>query len=198
MSDAENRNRLLRSEVLLEGWSRVVRLHYEQTNRDGTVLVQDRDLLDRGHGVTVLLYNRQRRTVLLLRQPRIIATMHGLGHGQTLEACNGLMEGPDPEASAMRELEEEAGQRPLSLQPVGTFYASPGSSLELVHIYLAEYSDTTRVEGRGGGIAAEGEDIELIEVSLRQAAEWLRDGSLPDARTCLALSYLLLFELRPD
>ncbi len=198
MSDAPNRNRLLKTEVLLEGWSRVVRLHYQQTNRDGTVLQQDRDLLDRGHGVTVLLYNRLRRTVLLLRQPRVIATVHGLDGGETLEACNGLMESEDPEACAMRELEEEAGHRPRSLQLAGTFYASPGSSLELVHVYLAEYDEETRIEGRGGGVAAEGEDIELVEVPIQVAAGWLRTGRLADARTCLALSHLLLFHLTDD
>ncbi len=193
MSESIDRNHITATEVLLTGWSRVVRLHYRQTNRDGTVIEQDRDLLDRGNGVTVLLYNRERQTLLLLRQPRIVATVHSMDGGNTLEACSGQMETDDPEACAFRELEEEAGHRPISLQRVGTFYAGPGSSLELIHVFIAEYSDATRVANAGGGVTTEGEDIELVEVPIRQAAEWLRRGELHDARTCLALSYLLLF-----
>lgn len=185
------RNRILTTTVLLEGWSRVVRIEYEQLGRDGKVHIHDRDLLDRGHGVTVLLYNLARGTFLLLRQPRIIATVSGFDSGETIEACNGLMDSADPQACALREVEEETGHRPASLIPVGSFYASPGGSLELIHIFLAEYDQNTRV-AEGGGNPAEGEDIELLEVSVRQAMEWIAGGVIRDARTVLAIQYFLL------
>ena len=191
MTPRPDRNRILSVETLLSGWSKVVRIFFEQRGRDGSVILQDRDLLDRGHGVTVLLYNLERSTLLLLRQPRIIATIHNFDSGETLEACNGLMESDDPEASAMRELDEETGHQPRLLEPVGTFYASPGSSLELVHIYTAQYDDSTRRHA-GGGHPEEGEDIELIEVPLATAARWLAEGILRDGRTVLALQHLLL------
>ena len=191
MSSREDRNRILTIDTLLSGWSKVVRIFYEQRGRDGAVTMQDRDLLDRGHGVTVLLYNTERQTLLLLRQPRIIATVHGFDAGETLEACNGLMESDDPVSSAMRELDEETGHQPRSLERVGTFYASPGSSLELVHIYLAQYDDSTR-RHTGGGHAHEGEDIELVEVPVTIARQWLMEGTFRDARTTIALQHLLL------
>jgi GDP-mannose pyrophosphatase NudK len=191
MLNRPQRNRILNTTVLLEGWSRVVRIEYEQLARDGNVQTIDRDLLNRGDGVTVLLYNLVRGTVLLLRQPRIIATVSGFDSGETIEACNGLMETANPQECALREVEEETGHRPTSLVPIGSFYASPGSSLELVHIFLAEYDHHTRV-GEGGGNAVEGEDIELIEITVDEAMRWILDGRIRDARTILAIQYFFL------
>ncbi len=90
----------------------------------------------------------------------------------------------------MREIEEETGHRPTSLIPVGSFYASPGSSLELIHIFLAEYDHHTRV-AKGGGNAIEGEDIELIEITIDEAMRWIVDGRIRDARTILIHSAFL-------
>ena len=70
-------------------------------------------------------------------------------------------------------------------------YASPGSSLQLVHIFLAEYDHHTRV-GEGGGKAVEGEDIELIEITVDEATRWVLDGRIRDARTVLAVQYFFL------
>ena len=101
------------------------------------------------------------------------------------------METANPQECALREVEEETGHRPTSLIPVGSFYASPGSSLELVHIFLAEYDHHTRV-GEGGGNAVEGEDIELIEIPVDEAMRWIMDGKIRDARTILAIQYFFL------
>jgi GDP-mannose pyrophosphatase NudK len=188
MSDRPQRNRVLNTTVLLEGWSRVVRVIYEQFGRDGKVQTHDRDLLARGDGVTVLLYNRTKETFLLLRQPRIVATLSGFDSGETIEACSGVMETGNPRECASREVEEETGHRPMSWIQVGSFYASPGSSLEIVHIFMAEYNDDTRVRA-GGGNAHEGEDIELIEINVREAMQWILDGRIRDARTVLAMQF---------
>ena len=184
--------------TLLEGWSKVVHIVYQLLRRDGTVQTQDRDLLDRGDGVTVLLCNRARGTVLLLRQARVIAAVRpvatpcGAATSQTLEACNGQIEhGETPLACALREVEQETGHRLASLQPVAAVYASPGASLEIVHLFLGEYDDATRV-GPSGGLHEEGEDIEVIEVPFAQAIQWVEDGTLCDARSMLVLQHVAL------
>ena len=158
MKPDSQRNKILDITTLLEGWSRVVRILYQQVRRDGSVQEHDRDLLDRGHSVTVLLYNLSMGTVLLLRQPRIIATISNFDAGETIEVCNGLMETTNAVTCALREVEEETGHRPTSLTPVGIFYASPGSSLELVHVFMTEYSAITKV-GSGGGNAVEAVEL---------------------------------------
>ena len=72
-----NRIEVLSTTTLLEGWSKVIRVIYRQLRRDGSWQQQDRDLLDRGDGVTTLLHNPERGTVLLLRQPRVMVAMRG-------------------------------------------------------------------------------------------------------------------------
>jgi len=194
--DESQRNEIVSVTTLIEGWSKVVRVVYRQRNQDGTSQLHDRDLLDRGDGITVLLYNRPRRTVLLLRQPRIVATMTGDPIGETIEACNGMVSSGDPEQCALREVEEETGHRLLRLEPITSVYASPGGSLEKIHIFLGEYDETTRVSP-GGGLGHEGEDIQLLEIELQLAMQWIRDKVIIDARTIVALQHLHLSEFVP-
>ncbi len=175
----------------------MVRVAYRVLGRDGRWEQQDRDLLDRGDGVTVLLCDRRRRTVLLLKQPRVIArvrseaTRRRFGT-QTIEACSGQLERDEtPLACALREVAQETGHRVPMLQPISRVYASAGGSLEVVHLFWGEYSDQTRV-GAGGGLAEEGEDIEVLEMPIDEAMHWVADGTICDARTVLALQYAAL------
>ncbi|VFS87637.1 GDP-mannose pyrophosphatase nudK [Kluyvera cryocrescens] len=46
---------------------------------------------------------------------------------------------------------------------------SPGSVTEKLHFFIAEYSPENRVSA-GGGIEAEGEDIEVLEMPIRRCA----------------------------
>lgn len=48
-----------------------------------------------------------------------------------------LEPGEDPRACALRELEEETGLTPDSLEPMGSLYISPGFCDEVIHLYLA-------------------------------------------------------------
>ena len=178
---------------LLEGWSPIDRITYRQSFDDGTSEVYERDLNARGDGVTVLLYSPERKTVLLLRQPRIVATLRGDPSGETLEACSGLLEDEAPEACARREVREETGYEALHLTPVSSVYASPGSSLEIVHLFMADYS--TAIPSGGGGLRTEGEDIRVLEITLLEALELVRQGVVRDARTMLLLQHAALLQL---
>jgi nudix-type nucleoside diphosphatase (YffH/AdpP family) len=174
--------------TLLEGWSKVIRVFYRQLRRDGTLQQQDRDLLDRGDGVTTLLHNPARGTVLLLRQPRIVVAMRtNDATGEMLEACSGqLPPGELPLACALREIEEETGHRVTSLKSLGSAYACPGASLEIIHLFLGEYQDAA-LHAAPGGLQHEGEDIELMEMPLIEAMRLIDSGEIRDARTLLVL-----------
>jgi nudix-type nucleoside diphosphatase (YffH/AdpP family) len=185
------RNDVMGVTTLLEGWSKVIRIVYRQIRRDGSRQIQDRDLLDRGDGVTVLLYNKSKGTVLLLKQPRIVATMRGHSSGEMIEACNGLIEDEEPMECARREVLQETGHQPIDMVPVAQIYACPGGSLEIVHLFFAQYSHSTQV-GSGGGLHEEGEDIELLEVPMEQAMRWIDHGVIQDGRTIITLQYACL------
>jgi GDP-mannose pyrophosphatase NudK len=192
VADGVQKNEVIEVVPLLEGWSKVIRVFYRQLRRNGSWQLQERDLVDRGHGVSVLLHSREKKTVLLLRQPRIVATLNGDPSGETIEVCNGLIEGEEsPLECAYREVEQETGHRPLRLIPVTEVYASPGGSLEVVHLFFGEYDTTTSI-GFGGGLSEEGEDIELVEFSIDQAMRLIEDKTIRDARSILLIQFLYL------
>ena len=195
MQLVSKRHQVVSRTRLLEGWSPVDRVHYEQTFTDGTVEMHNRDLNARGDGVTVLLYSRSRGTVLLLRQPRIVATLRGDDSGETLEACSGLLESDFPAECARREVLQETGYSAENLTEVATVYASPGGSLELIHLFTAEYLATRHTPG--GGLRHEGEDIEVLEFTLPEALQLMQQGTIRDARTMLLLQYAALHQLIP-
>ena len=85
---------------------------YDFRRRDGSWQTQSRETYDRGDGCAVLLYNRQRRTVLLIRQFRFPAYVNG--HPEPLiEVCAGLLDTADPESCIRRETEEDLLARDL-------------------------------------------------------------------------------------
>ena len=68
---------------------------------------------------------------------------------------------------------------------------SPGAVTEKLHLFVAEYEPDMRV-GDGGGLAAEGEDIERLELSFTAALEMIRTGEIVDAKTIMLLQHLAL------
>jgi hypothetical protein len=72
---------------------------------------------------------------------------------------------------------------------------SPGAVTEKLHFFVAPHQPAMRV-GRGGGIAAEGEDIEVLELSIDQALAMIVDSRIADAKTIMLLQYAALHIFR--
>ena len=93
-------------------------------------------------------------------------------------------ENAEPEAAALRELEEEAAYTgKLSL--VYDFYSAIGFCNERLKLYLA--SDLTKVENPRP--QDEDETLELLEVNLDQAKALIQSGDICDAKTIMAIQY---------
>lgn len=63
---------------------------------------------------------------------------------------------------------------------------------ELIHFFIAEYSDSQRANA-GGGV--EDEDIEVLELPFSQALEMIKTGEIRDGKTVLLLNYLQMSHL---
>ena len=164
--------------------------------RDGTWETQVRQTYDRGDGATILPFDPQRQTVLLVRQFRYVAFV--TGHEDALiEACAGLLDADDPETCIRKEAEEELGYRLRDVHRLYAPYMSPGSVTERLWFFLAEYSPADRISD-GGGHAEEGEDIEVLEMTLDDALDAIHDGRISDAKTILLLQHLKLEMLTGD
>jgi hypothetical protein len=87
------------------------------------------------------------------------------------------------------------GLRLPTLEPVGAFWSMPGVSTERMHLFLAPYGEADRV-GAGGGLAAEHEEIEVVETPLAELARLADAGELTDMKTFALVQALRL--RRPD
>jgi nudix-type nucleoside diphosphatase (YffH/AdpP family) len=177
-------------ELLSSSWYVLRKTTFDFRHRDGTWSTEHRETYDRGDGATVLLHDVARRTVLLTRQFRYHAYVNGSPDGMLLETVGGLLDEDDAETAIRREVEEEVGHRIGAVTHLFDVYMSPGSVTELVHFYAAPYSAAT-VGGAGGGLADDGEDIELVELDFDDALDRIgRD--IVDAKTIMLLQWAAL------
>ncbi len=190
----QDRVRVKSVAVLAKNWGELKNTTFDYRRRDGRWEEQQRETYDHGHAAAVLPFDPERRTILLVRQFRFAAFVDGVDE-PLLEACAGLLDGDDAATCASREAEEELGYRVHDLRLACEPYASPGSLTERVACFTARYSPADRVS-EGGGHAGEGEDIEVVEMTLDEAAAAIRDGRIIDAKTILLIQHLLLEERR--
>lgn len=145
---------------------------------------------DRGNGATILLYDPERRTVLLTRQFRYPVYVNGHPDGMLVETAAGLLDDDDPESAIRREAIEETGHEVLELEYVFDVYMSPGSVTERIHFYAARYSAAT-ARHAGGGLVDEGERIEVVELAFDDALAQIGSG-IVDAKTIMLLQWAAL------
>jgi nudix-type nucleoside diphosphatase (YffH/AdpP family) len=182
--------RIVDEQILSNDHFPLKKITYEQRGAHGSVQRETREVYASDSGVTALLYNRERRTVLLTRQFRIGARAAG-HHGAMIETAAGMLEGADPEARMRAEIREELGYDIKELRQVMTLFASPGTLTERVHYFVGEYRPEDR-RSDGGGKEDEGEDIEVLELGFDDALARLASGEIEDAKTVVLLQYLQL------
>ena len=191
---ADPRVRIASVRVLSDDWFILKKTTFDLLRRDGRWQRQSRETYDRGDGAVLLLFNADRGTVVLTRQFRFPAFANGSADGMLIEACAGLLDGDDAESCIRRECEEETGFRIDAPRKLFEVYMSPGSVTEKLHFFCAE-CDGDRPGAPGGGDAGEGEDIEVIEMTLVQAMAQVTSGEIRDAKTIMLLQHASLVGL---
>ncbi|MFN3549879.1 MAG: NUDIX domain-containing protein [Mesorhizobium sp.] len=186
----QDRIRLVGEEVLSDDWGVLTKHVFDYRRRDGSWERQSREVYDRGHGAAVLPYDPARGTVLLVRQFRLPAWVTGYRE-PLLEVCAGLLDADDPVTCIRKEAEEELGYRLEKVSLAFNPYMSPGSVSERLWCFTAEYTPQDRMSD-GGGAAGEGEDIEVLELSLEDAFAAIGDGRVIDAKTIMLIQHLVL------
>lgn len=178
-------------DILSDNWYILKKTTFDYLRKDGTWQTQMRETYDRGNGAAILLYNREKGTIILTRQFRFPAYVNDVVDGMMIEACAGLLDNDDPETAIRRESEEETGYRIGEVKKVFEAYMSPGSVTEKLHFFVAPYDPEEQVSD-GGGKEHEGEDIEVLEVPLAEAASMISEGTIQDAKTIMLIQYAQL------
>jgi nudix-type nucleoside diphosphatase (YffH/AdpP family) len=167
---------------------------FEWRRTNGEWQTQSRETYDRGNGAALLPYNLGQGTVVLVRQFRYPAYVNGYDD-LLIEALAGLLDNEAPEVRIRAEAEEETGYRLGEIRKIFEAFMSPGSITEKLHFFVAEYEPKMKV-GSGGGLAAEGEDIEVLELPIDSAIAMIHDGRIVDAKTIMLLQYAALHVFR--
>jgi nudix-type nucleoside diphosphatase (YffH/AdpP family) len=194
-SPANPRIRDVETRVLSDDWYVLRKATFDFRHRDGSWTRQSREAYDRGNGATILLYDPDRGTVLLTRQFRFPAYANGHPDGMLIEAPAGLLDDEDAEAAIRREAEEETGVRVGAVQRLFELFMSPGSVTERVAFFAAPYDASTRISA-GGGVADEGEDLEVLELPVEDALAMVARGEICDGKTVLLLQWAAAGVLR--
>ncbi|UWX95410.1 GDP-mannose pyrophosphatase [Enterobacter mori] len=182
--------RIIESETLSDNWYILKKFTFDKRRRDGEWQRQSREVYDRGNGATILLYNRDKKTIILTRQFRFPVFING-HEGDLIEAAAGLLDNMDPESRIKAEAEEETGFTVSRVEKIFEAYMSPGSVTEKLYFYLAEYHPRDQT-GKGGGIKSEGEDIDVLEVTLNEALRGIESGQIVDGKTIMLIYHVAL------
>lgn len=178
---------VIKDKILSENWFVLRNMTYELTRSDGSVVRHRREVYDRGNGATILLYNRHKQTVVLVRQFRIATWVNGNEDGMLIETCAGLLDSDEPEECVRKEAIEETGFEVGEVRKLFELFMSPGGVTELIYFFIAEYDDTQRAND-GGGV--DDEDIEVLELPYHRALEMMANGEIRDGKAVILLQYL--------
>ena len=162
---------VLEASTLYGGHLKVLRLTVQAGPDE---LPRHLEVVTRRDAVAALVFDRVAGRYLLVEQWRVGA------QAPVLELPAGIIDaGETPEAALRRELREELGAEVGALTAIATFYTTPGFCTEQIHLFYTEL--TSRPEA-GGGLASEGEDLTVRELT---ADDFFRQP-LHDAKTLVA------------
>lgn len=190
----KDRIKIEKNEILSKYKFTLKKITFQYQKQDGTWQTQIREMYDKGNGATILLYNREQRTVILTRQFRMPVFDHESESGMLIEACAGILDEDNPEDCIKRETLEETGYQIKDIQKIFEAYMCPGAVTELLHFYIAEYSNAMKINS-GGGLEHEEEEIEVLEIDFDQAIQMIENGTIKDGKTIMLLHYLKLYRI---
>ena len=176
--------------VLAHDWGKLTKYDMTHVRSDGSEQRFTREAYDRGHGATILLYNRDDKTIILTSQFRMPAFLTGHNY-ELIEACAGLLDERDAVQAIRTEAEEETGYKLGEVTKIGEIFMSPGSVTERLHFFIAPFTREMRVN-EGGGVAEEGEDIKVLEIPMRTALYMIDNGQIIDGKTIILIQHLVI------
>ncbi len=184
----------VKTQILSKDWYTLKKVTFDYKLSNGNWVNQSRECYDRGNGACILLYNTSKKTVVLVKQFRMPTYVNGHENGMMIEVCAGVLDGDDPVTCIIKETEEETGYQIKNVKKVFESYMSPGAVTEILHFFIAEYDKEMKISD-GGGLDAEHEDIEILEIDFTKAIKMIKTGEISDAKTIMLLQYAQINEL---
>ncbi len=157
-----------------------------------------REIFERGHAVSAVLYDPDMDSLVLVEQfrPGALAAIQSPWFDDDfspwlVETVAGIIdEGESPEQTIRREAMEEAGCEIRQLIPISHYLVSPGGTTESMFVFCGRV-DCSNVGGIHG-LGEENEDIRVVVKSAGKVFEWLDSGRICNAMTMIGLNWLRL------
>jgi ADP-ribose pyrophosphatase len=136
-------------------------------------------------GSVVIVPRTDANEIVLVRQYR-----HAIGRSTWELPAGSLKPGEDPAAAARRECQEEVGMVAGRLEPLGSFFPTPGYCNEEMHFFLAAGLREPR-DGDDEAHQDEDEDIEIRRVTLDELRAMIASGDIVDLKTVGGVALLM-------
>lgn len=191
MSD-DKKFEIIDCETLFQGYFRVDRYRVQHDRFDGTISEPfTREIFNYGRVVSgVLLFDPLHDKVVLVEQFRTGPVAHN-DHPWMTEIVMGMVDANEtPENAARREALEEAGCEIIDMQPIASYYTSPGCTSDYVSLFVGRTNAPE--DGRIGGVVSEHEDIRVHVIDATQAIGLIFGSKIRDAQTRIALQWFAM------
>lgn len=182
-------------EVRFQGFFRIEKYRLCHSLFEGGMSgTMSRELFERGRAVAMLPYDPLSDRVVLIEQFRIGALNDPEGPWLTEIVAGMVGEDESAEDVALRESIEESGCEVKALEPICTYYPSPGACSETIVLFCG----CVDASSAGGvyGLDHEHEDIRVITASFDEAMAWIDSGRINSAAAIMALQWLALNKTR--
>ncbi|MEO5335963.1 MAG: NUDIX domain-containing protein [Magnetospirillum sp. WYHS-4] len=158
--------------------------------------VMSREVFERGHAATILLYDPDREKLVFVEQFRIgayAAARNSPWFAEDfspwlIETVAGIIDaGETPEQVVRREAGEEADCLVLDVIPVMHYLVSPGGTTESLFVFVGRV-DSTQAGGIFG-LREEHENIRVLVAGVDEAFAWLDEGRIVNSMTLIPLMW---------
>ncbi len=130
-----------------------------------------REIVEHGDCIAVVPIDRE-GNILMVKQYR-----HATGRELLEIPAGGVEPGEDIEMAVRREMSEETGFSPATLQRIGGFYSSPGFCNEYLHLFIATDLEPNRLE------AEDTNSIEVIKIKPESLEDLISSETICDAKS---------------
>ena len=182
--------------IVYSGFGKIYNIWIALTDKVGKFKIIEREVYHRPDAVGVLLYNRDKDTVILTNQMRPGPLYNDHDRKNCYEIVAGLCDQNEMSKVEIAKMEalQEVGYKLNNISEIMTFYSSPGSSTERLTLFYAEVTDSDKI-AEGGGCEDENEVIEILEVDFEDV---IATCGIDDAKTIIVLQWLKLRKLTFD
>jgi ADP-ribose pyrophosphatase len=176
---------ILSATPLTTGFLKVSRYQFRTDTHAGGEQIIEREVMERGHAVGVLGYDRVRDTIVLINEFRPGCLLAGDQCFTDNVVAGGIAQNESALDAAVREMKEETGltlTSPVLVHPGA--YVSSGGTSEKIAIVVG-IVDSSQAGGIHGN-ASESEDILTVVMSADHFITRVHSGEISDLKTLVA------------